>query len=122
MSDRATKDHIQSQENDMSESSMRAVQVVKAGGAFVLTSLPVPDPGPGQVRIKVYACGVCGGDNVARLGLQGVQLPRVPGHEIAGVIDAVGPGVTVWKQHERVGVGWHGGSCLVCDYVVKEIS
>ena len=72
----------------MSESTMRAVQVVKAGGTFVLTSLPVPDPGPGQVRIKVYACGVCGGDNVARLGLQGVQLPRVPGHEIAGVIDA----------------------------------
>jgi propanol-preferring alcohol dehydrogenase len=64
----------------------------------------------------VSACGVCGGDNVARLGLQGVQLPRIPGHEIAGVIDAVGPGVTVWKQHERVGVGWHGGSCLVCDY------
>jgi D-arabinose 1-dehydrogenase-like Zn-dependent alcohol dehydrogenase len=100
----------------MSESSMRAVQVVKAGGAFVLTSLPVPDPGPGQVRIKVHACGVCGGDNVVRLGLQGVQLPRVPGHEIAGVIDAVGSGVTVWKKHERVGVGWHGGSCLVCDY------
>jgi D-arabinose 1-dehydrogenase-like Zn-dependent alcohol dehydrogenase len=81
----------------MSESSMRALQGVKAGGASVLTSLPVPDPGAGQVRIKVYACGVCGGDNVARLGLQDVQLPRVPGHEIAGVIDAVGPGVTVWK-------------------------
>src|SRR5262245_12428908 len=100
----------------MSESSMRAIQAVNAGGAFVLTSLPVPDPGPGQVRIKVHACGVCGGDNVARLGLQGVQLPRIPGHEIAGVIDAVGPGVTVWKQHERVGVGWLGGCCLVCDY------
>jgi D-arabinose 1-dehydrogenase-like Zn-dependent alcohol dehydrogenase len=100
----------------MSASSMRAVQAVKAGGAFVLTSIPVPDPGPGQVRIKVYACGVCGGENIARLGLRGVQLPRVPGHEIAGVIDAVGPGVTVWKKSERVGVGWHGGSCLACDY------
>ena len=100
----------------MSASSMRAVQAVKPGGAFVLTTIPVPDPGPGQVRIKVYACGVCGGENVVRLGLHGVQLPRVPGHEIAGVIDAVGPSVTVWKMHERVGVGWHGGSCLVCDY------
>ena len=58
----------------------------------------------------------CGGENVVRLGLHGVQLPRVPGHEIAGLIDAVGPGVTVWKRGERVGVGWHGGSCLVCDY------
>src|SRR5215831_12701246 len=100
----------------MSASFMRAVQAVKAGGAFVLTSLPVPDPGAGQVRIKVSACGVCGGENVARHGLHGVQLPRVPGHEIAGVIDAVASDVNVWKKGDRVGVGWHGGSCFVCAY------
>jgi D-arabinose 1-dehydrogenase-like Zn-dependent alcohol dehydrogenase len=97
-------------------SSMRAVQAVKAGGAFVNTSLPVPEPGAGQVRVKVHACGVCGGENIARLGLLGVELPRVPGHEIAGVVDAVGSGVTVWKKGQRVGVGWHGGSCMVCEY------
>jgi D-arabinose 1-dehydrogenase-like Zn-dependent alcohol dehydrogenase len=100
----------------MSTSFMRAVQVVKAGEAFIVTKIPVPEPGPGQVRVKVSACGVCAGENIARLGLLGVQLPRVPGHEIAGVIDAVGPAVNVWKKGERVGVGWHGGSCLVCDY------
>jgi D-arabinose 1-dehydrogenase-like Zn-dependent alcohol dehydrogenase len=100
----------------MNASSMRAVQAVKAGGAFVVTKLPIPEPGTGQVRVRVHACGVCGGENIARLGLLGVQLPRVPGHEIAGVIDAVGPRVTAWKNGDRVGVGWHGGSCFVCDY------
>jgi len=61
-----------------------AVEAVKAGGAFEVTKLPIPEPGPGQVRVKVDACGVCAGDDVMRLGLMGVQLPRVPGHEIAG--------------------------------------
>lgn len=97
-------------------STMRAVHAVKANSPFAVTALPVPEPGPGQVRVRVNACGVCAGDNVARLGLLGVKLPRVPGHEIAGVIDVVGPGVTKWKTGERVGVGWHGGSCLACEY------
>jgi D-arabinose 1-dehydrogenase-like Zn-dependent alcohol dehydrogenase len=72
-------------------------------------------PWPEQVRVKVHACGICAGDKVARFGLLGTQLPRVPGHEVAGVIDVVGPGVKVWKEGDRVGVGWHGGSCFVCD-------
>src|ERR1700736_5040839 len=100
----------------MSASLMRAVQAVKAGGALVVTNIPVPEPGPGQVRVKVHACGVCAGDNVARLGLLGVRLPRVPGHEIAGVVDSTGSGVKAWKTGDRVGVGWHGGSCFVCEY------
>ncbi|MFB7668641.1 alcohol dehydrogenase catalytic domain-containing protein [Kitasatospora sp. NPDC056138] len=99
----------------MNAATMRAVQAVRAGASFAVTRLPVPEPGPGAVRIKVHACGVCGGENLARLGLLGVKLPRVPGHEIAGTVDAAGPGVTVWKPGDRVGVGWHGGSCFVCD-------
>jgi D-arabinose 1-dehydrogenase-like Zn-dependent alcohol dehydrogenase len=98
---------------------MRAIQAVKAGGAFVAAQIPVPDPGPGQVRVKVHACGVCAGENIARLGLLGVNFPRVPGHEIAGTVDAVGAGVTAWKAGERVGVGWHGGSCFVCEFCRK---
>ena len=99
----------------MSASLMRAVQVVKAGDPFVVTNIPIPEPSPAQVRIKVHACGVCAGENIARLGLLGVQLPRVPGHEIAGVVDETGPGVNAWKKGDRVGVGWHGGSCFICD-------
>jgi D-arabinose 1-dehydrogenase-like Zn-dependent alcohol dehydrogenase len=97
-------------------SSMRAVQALKPGSPFVVTTVQVPQPAAGQVRVKVHACGVCGGENIARLGLLGVQLPRVPGHEIAGVVDAVGDAVRVWKIGDRVGVGWHGGSCLACEY------
>ena len=94
---------------------MRAVQAVKAGDPFVVTEIPRPEPGADQVRVKVHACGMCAGDNVARFGLLGAQLPRVPGHEVAGVIDLVGTGVKVWKEGDRVGIGWHGGSCFVCD-------
>ncbi|MEU9604663.1 alcohol dehydrogenase catalytic domain-containing protein [Streptomyces sp. NPDC048057] len=93
---------------------MRAVQVVEANTPFVLTELPDPEPGPGQVRVRVRACGVCGGDGIARSGLLGVRLPRVPGHEVAGTVDLAGPGVTAWRTGDRVGVGWHGGSCFVC--------
>ncbi|MFI9274453.1 alcohol dehydrogenase catalytic domain-containing protein [Kitasatospora sp. NPDC052896] len=99
----------------MNASDMRAVQVVEAKAPFVVTRLPVPEPGPGQVRVRVRACGICGGENLTRLGLLGVRLPRVPGHEIAGTVDAVGAGVGAWAVGERVGVGWHGGSCFVCD-------
>ena len=94
---------------------MRAVQVAKAGGALELVEREVPAPGAGQVRIRVEACGVCHSDALVKSGaFPGLTLPRVPGHEIAGRIDAVGPTVTVWKPGDRVGVGWHGGHCFVC--------
>jgi D-arabinose 1-dehydrogenase-like Zn-dependent alcohol dehydrogenase len=99
----------------MSSSMMRAVQVVKAGQPFVCTEIPIPEPGRGQVRVRVHACGVCGGDAITRNGLLGVVLPRVPGHEIGGVIDTVGEGVVNWKPGDRVGVGWQGGYCSQCD-------
>ncbi|MFI5783864.1 alcohol dehydrogenase catalytic domain-containing protein [Nocardia sp. NPDC051570] len=98
----------------MTSTMMRAVQAVAPGAPFELASLPVPEPGPGQVRVRVHACGVCGGENIARHGLLAVALPRVPGHEIAGVIDAVGDGVTAWAAGDRVGIGWHGGHCFTC--------
>jgi D-arabinose 1-dehydrogenase-like Zn-dependent alcohol dehydrogenase len=97
---------------------MKAVQVSKAGGDFEIVEREIPEPGPGQVRIRVLACGVCHSDVITKEGvLPGISYPRVPGHEIAGVIDAVGAGVTTWKKGERVGVGWHGGqdgTCLAC--------
>jgi D-arabinose 1-dehydrogenase-like Zn-dependent alcohol dehydrogenase len=95
---------------------MRVVQVTQAGGPFELVERDIPDPGPGQVRIKVEACGVCHSDAMTREGLwPGIQYPRVPGHEVAGIVDAVGEGVAGWTQGQRVGVGWHGGHCGYCD-------
>lgn len=99
----------------MSGSTMTAVRAIEAGRPFEVGELPVPEPGPGQVRVRVRACGVCGGENIARLGLLGVRLPRVPGHEIAGEVDATGPGVSAWRAGDRAGIGWHGGSCFTCD-------
>src|SRR6201997_2059166 len=97
---------------------MKAVQVPKAGGEFEVVEREIPQPGPGQVRIKVQACGVCHSDVLTKEGgWPGITYPRVPGHEVAGVIDEVGSGVTTWKKGERVGVGWHGGqdgTCLQC--------
>ncbi|ROL89735.1 alcohol dehydrogenase catalytic domain-containing protein [Pseudomonas chlororaphis] len=95
---------------------MKAVQAVEVGGTFVVSQVPVPVPGPRQVRVKVHACGVCAGENIARMGMLGVTYPRVPGHEVAGEIDSVGAEVTTWKPGDRVGVGWHGGSCSNCEY------
>src|SRR5512138_971043 len=95
---------------------MKAVQVSKPKGPFEVVSRDVRDPGPGEVRIKVEACGVCHSDALTKGGAYpGLTLPRVPGHEIAGRVDAVGAGVTAWKPGDRVGVGWHGGHCFVCD-------
>ena len=97
---------------------MKAVQVPKAGGDFEIVEREIPQPGPRQVRIKVQACGVCHSDVLTKEGgWPGIQYPRVPGHEIAGVIDEAGAGVTNWKKGQRVGVGWHGGqdgTCLQC--------
>jgi D-arabinose 1-dehydrogenase-like Zn-dependent alcohol dehydrogenase len=95
---------------------MRVVQVTAPRGDFELVERPIPQPGRGQVRIKVEACGICHSDVLVKEGIwPGVQYPRVPGHEIAGRIDAAGQDVSQWKPGQRVGVGWHGGHCFVCD-------
>ena len=96
---------------------MRAVEVVRAGGPFAIVEREIPEPESGLVRIKVQACGICHSDEVTKLGqLPGIQYPRVPGHEVIGVIDAVGANVPPrWKVGERVGVGWNGGYCGYCD-------
>lgn len=96
---------------------MKAVQISKAGGDFEIVDREIQEPGPGQVRIKVEACGVCHSDSLVKEGhWPGIKYPRVPGHEVAGVIDATGVGVTIWKQGQRVGVGWHGGHCFKCEF------
>jgi alcohol dehydrogenase/propanol-preferring alcohol dehydrogenase len=97
--------------------TMKAVQVSRPKGDFEIVERPIPEPARGQVRIKVEACGVCHSDSLLKEGmLPGLQYPRVPGHEIAGRIDAIGPDVTLWKAGQRVGVGWHGGHCFICGY------
>lgn len=96
---------------------MRAVQVSRPGGPLELVEHSIPDPGPGQVRIKVSACGICHSDAMTKEGLwPGMEFPRVPGHEVIGVIDAVGKDVAPrWQAGHRVGVGWHAWHCSYCD-------
>jgi D-arabinose 1-dehydrogenase-like Zn-dependent alcohol dehydrogenase len=95
--------------------SGRAFQVTSAGGPFELVQREFPDPGPGQVRFRVQACGVCHSDTVTKFGIfPNIAYPRVPGHEVAGVVDAVGADVPVFKTGQRVGLGWHGGHCNYC--------
>ena len=95
---------------------MKAIQVTKANAPFELVERDVPAPSDHQVRIKVEACGMCHSDAFVRAAaFPGITLPRVPGHEIAGRVDAVGAKVTAWKAGDRVGVGWHGGNCFECD-------
>ena len=94
---------------------MRTAQVPKPGADFELVEREIPKPGPGQVRIQVKACGVCHSDVLTKDGLwPGIQFPRVPGHEVAGVIDELGAGVSAWRKGQRVGVGWHGGQDGTC--------
>jgi D-arabinose 1-dehydrogenase-like Zn-dependent alcohol dehydrogenase len=93
----------------------RAVQVPEPGAAFELVERELVEPGRNEVRVTVQACGVCHSDTVTKDGIMPIQYPRVPGHEIAGVVDAVGEGVADVKPGDRVGVGWFGGSCLRCD-------
>src|SRR5205809_2262668 len=96
---------------------MKAAQISKPGGDWELVERAIPEPGAGQVRVKVEACGICHSDVLVKDGLwPGLQYPRVPGHEIAGRIDAVGGNVTQWKKGQRVGVGWHGGHDFVCEH------
>ena len=98
--------------------TMKAAQISKPGAAFEIVEREIPEPTAGHVRIKVQACGICHSDALVKEGLlPGIQYPRVPGHEVAGVVDEVGEGVTKWKKGQRVGVGWHGGhdnSCREC--------
>jgi len=97
-------------------SKMRAAQISRPGGAFELVEREIPQPLAGQVRIKIQACGICHSDSLVKEGhWPGLQYPRVPGHEIVGVVDAVGADVAQWKVGQRVGVGWHGGHCGYCD-------
>jgi D-arabinose 1-dehydrogenase-like Zn-dependent alcohol dehydrogenase len=94
---------------------MKAAQISKAGGDFEVVERELPEPGTAQVRVKVEACGICHSDVLVKDGLwPGLQYPRIPGHEIAGRIDALGAGVTGWTEGQRVGVGWHGGHCFTC--------
>jgi len=95
---------------------MKAAQISKAGGGWELVEREIPKPGVGQARVKVEACGICHSDALVKEGLwPGLQYPRVPGHEIAGRVDALGDNVSAWQKGQRVGVGWHGGHCFVCE-------
>lgn len=94
---------------------MRVAQVARAGGPLEIVERDIPEPGAGQVRIKVQACGICHSDALTKEGVFPIKYPRVPGHEVAGLIDAIGAGVVRWSAGDRVGVGWNGGSCGYCD-------
>jgi alcohol dehydrogenase len=97
-------------------SKMRAVQVSRPGGPFEMVEREIPDPGAGLVRIKVQACGVCHSDSLTKEGhYPGISYPRVPGHEVVGIVDTVGAGVAGWAPGQRAGIGWNGGYCGYCD-------
>ncbi|HME00431.1 MAG TPA: alcohol dehydrogenase [Terriglobia bacterium] len=94
---------------------MRVAQVAKPGADFDLVERDVPQPGRGQVRVRVQACGICHSEMFVKEGQwPGIQYPRSPGHEIAGIVDELGPEVPDWKKGQRVGVGWYGGRCGHC--------
>src|SRR5512145_896783 len=87
---------------------MRVAQIAEANGPLEIVEREIPEPGAGFVRLKVEACGICHSDSFTKEGTwPGIQYPRVAGHEIAGIVDAVGSGVAGWRQGQRVGVGWH---------------
>jgi D-arabinose 1-dehydrogenase-like Zn-dependent alcohol dehydrogenase len=99
----------------MKVTKMKVAQVSKPGADFEIVERDIPTPDAGQVRIKVQACGVCHSDVLTKEGLwPGIQYPRIPGHEVAGIVDEVGAGVSAWKKGQRVGVGWHGGQDNTC--------
>src|SRR5882757_6116925 len=96
--------------------TMKVAQVSGPGGDFQVVEREIFKPGRGEVRIKVQACGVCHSDSLTKEGLwPGLVYPRSPGHEIAGIIDALGEGTDPWKAGDRVGIGWHGGHCGRCE-------
>jgi D-arabinose 1-dehydrogenase-like Zn-dependent alcohol dehydrogenase len=95
--------------------TMKVAQISKPGAGFQIVQREIPEPGAGQVRVKVNACGVCHSDALVVDGSwPGISYPRVPGHEVAGVVDAVGSGVSEWKKGQRVAIGWHGGNDFTC--------
>ncbi|HKV41476.1 MAG TPA: alcohol dehydrogenase [Blastocatellia bacterium] len=95
---------------------MKAARINEPGGPWELTECNIPEPGAEQVLVKVEACGICHSESLVKDGLwPGLQYPRVPGHEVAGRIDALGSGVQGWATGQRVGVGWHGGHCFHCE-------
>ncbi|HUA32928.1 MAG TPA: alcohol dehydrogenase [Candidatus Binataceae bacterium] len=95
---------------------MKVIRVQNAGGRFEMVDAPIPAPPPGSVRVRVEACGVCHSDSITKEGaFPGIAYPRSPGHEIAGVIDALGDNADPWQVGERVGVGWFGGNCGKCE-------
>lgn len=95
---------------------MRVMQVSRANGPFELVERDIPEPGPGMVRLRVQACGICHSDSLVKTGsMPGLKYPRVPGHEVVGTIDAIGTGVVGKSVGQRVGVGWHGGNCGHCE-------
>jgi alcohol dehydrogenase/propanol-preferring alcohol dehydrogenase len=97
-------------------STMQAARVPDAGGDFEIVDMPIPEPDADEVRVRVEACGICHSDAFVKEGtFPGIDYPRVPGHEVAGVVDAVGDDVSQWSEGQRVGVGWHGGHCFTCD-------
>ena len=96
-------------------STMKMARVPEQNAKFELVDVDVPEPGAGQVRVKVHACGVCHSDSLTVAGAMGNDFPRAPGHEIAGEIDAVGEGVEGWSAGDRVGVGWFGGCDFTCE-------
>jgi D-arabinose 1-dehydrogenase-like Zn-dependent alcohol dehydrogenase len=99
----------------MKATRMKVAQVPKPGADFEIVEREIPKPGPRQVRIRVQACGVCHSDVLTKEGLwPGIEYPRIPGHEVAGVVDEVGEGVSEWTKGQRVGVGWHGGHDGTC--------
>src|SRR6266568_8057476 len=84
--------------------TMKVAQISKPGGDFELVEREIPKPLEGHVRIKVLACGICHSDVLTKEGWPGIQYPRVPGHEVVGIIDELGPGFAEWKQGQRIGV------------------
>lgn len=100
---------------DVAVTTMKAAQATGAGGLLEIVEREIPEPAAGQVRIKVQACGVCHSDALVVEGSwPGITYPRIPGHEVAGVVDALGAGVSEWTKGQRVGVGWHGGHDGIC--------
>src|SRR3954465_13526471 len=95
--------------------TMKMARIPKANGRFEVVDVDIPEPGPGQVRVKVHACGVCHSDSLTGTGAMGNDFPRAPGHEVAGEVDAVGDGVGAWSTRDRVGVGWFGGVRLTSE-------
>lgn len=95
---------------------MRAVVVENPGKPFKTEERAIPEPAPGTVRLRVGACGICHSDTFVKEGhWPGLACPRVPGHEVAGVIDAIGPEVEGWVKGDRAGIGWHGDNCGICE-------